>query len=305
MEQPILQVEHLTKFFSVGPHAEVHAVDDVNFTLRRGRTFGLVGESGCGKSSCARTIIRIYEPSQGKIIFNGQDIAHLKPRQMQPVRRNMQMIFQDPYASLNARMTVRDIIAEPLKAHHVCKSKQEVDEKVFAMLNRVGLTAEHAGRYAHEFSGGQRQRVGIARALIMNPKLIIADECISALDVSIQAQVVNLMKDIQQETGTAYLFIAHDLSMVKYISDRIGVLHLGHLLETGTTEEIFEHPIHPYTRSLLSAIPLPNPVVEKRRVAETYDYATSGIDYSKGTSHHVEGSHYVKCTDEEFAKWCK
>ena len=305
MEQPILQVEHLTKFFSVGPHAEVHAVDDVNFTLRRGRTFGLVGESGCGKSSCARTIIRIYEPSQGKIIFNGQDIAHLKPRQMQPVRRNMQMIFQDPYASLNARMTVRDIIAEPLKAHHVCKSKQEVDEKVFAMLNRVGLTAEHAGRYAHEFSGGQRQRVGIARALIMNPKLIIADECISALDVSIQAQVVNLMKDIQQETGTAYLFIAHDLSMVKYISDRIGVLHLGHLLETGTTEEIFEHPIHPYTRSLLSAIPLPNPVVEKRRVAETYDYATSGIDYTKGTSHHVEGSHYVKCTDDEFAQWCK
>ena len=147
--------------------------------------------------------------------------------------------------------------------------------------------------------------MGIARALIMNPKLIIADECISALDVSIQAQVVNLMKDIQQETGTAYLFIAHDLSMVKYISDRIGVLHLGHLLETGTTEEIFEHPIHPYTRSLLSAIPLPNPVVEKRRVAETYDYATSGIDYSKGTSHHVEGSHYVKCTDEEFARWCK
>ena len=305
MEQPILQVEHLTKFFSVGPHAEVHAVDDVNFTLRRGRTFGLVGESGCGKSSCARTIIRIYEPSQGKIIFNGQDIAHLKPRQMQPVRRNMQMIFQDPYASLNARMTVRDIIAEPLKAHHVCKSKQEVDEKVFAMLNRVGLTAEHAGRYAHEFSGGQRQRVGIARALIMNPKLIIADECISALDVSIQAQVVNLMKDIQQETGTAYLFIAHDLSMVKYISDRIGVLHLGHLLETGTTEEIFENPIHPYTRSLLSAIPLPNPVVEKRRVAETYDYATSGIDYNKGTNHLVSGSHYVKCTDEEFAKWCK
>ena len=305
MEQPILQVEHLTKFFSVGPHAEVHAVDDVNFTLRRGRTFGLVGESGCGKSSCARTIIRIYEPSQGKIIFNGQDIAHLKPRQMQPVRRNMQMIFQDPYASLNARMTVRDIIAEPLKAHHVCKSKQEVDEKVFAMLNRVGLTAEHAGRYAHEFSGGQRQRVGIARALIMNPKLIIADECISALDVSIQAQVVNLMKDIQQETGTAYLFIAHDLSMVKYISDRIGVLHLGHLLETGTTEEIFADPIHPYTRSLLSAIPLPNPVVEKRRVAETYDYATSGIDYSKGTSHLVSGSHYVKCTDEEFATWCK
>ena len=190
MEQPILQVEHLTKFFSVGPHAEVHAVDDVNFTLRRGRTFGLVGESGCGKSSCARTIIRIYEPSQGKIIFNGQDIAHLKPRQMQPVRRNMQMIFQDPYASLNARMTVRDIIAEPLKAHHVCKSKQEVNEKVFAMLNRVGLTAEHAGRYAHEFSGGQRQRIGIARLALRRYDLIIADEITASLDPDTSGQVM-------------------------------------------------------------------------------------------------------------------
>ena len=214
MEQPILQVEHLTKFFSVGPHAEVHAVDDVNFTLRRGRTFGLVGESGCGKSSCARTIIRIYEPSQGKIIFNGQDIAHLKPRQMQPVRRNMQMIFQDPYASLNARMTVRDIIAEPLKAHHVCKSKQEVDEKVFAMLNRVGLTAEHAGRYAHEFSGGQRQRVGIARALIMNPKLIIADEPTTALDVTIQAQILDLLRNLKDQINSSIMFITHDLGVI-------------------------------------------------------------------------------------------
>ena len=259
MEQPILQVEHLTKFFSVGPHAEVHAVDDVNFTLRRGRTFGLVGESGCGKSSCARTIIRIYEPSQGKIIFNGQDIAHLKPRQMQPVRRNMQMIFQDPYASLNARMTVRDIIAEPLKAHHVCKSKQEVDEKVFAMLNRVGLTAEHAGRYAHEFSGGQRQRVGIARALVLNPALVICDEPISALDVSIQAQVVNLLRDYQQAEGTSYLFIAHDLSMVRHISDRVGVMYLGKIVELADSQELYSHPMHPYTQALLSAIPLPKP----------------------------------------------
>ena len=171
------------------------------------------------------------------------------------------------------------------------------------MLEKVGLSPEHATRYPHQFSGGQRQRVGIARALIMNPRLIIADECISALDVSIQAQVVNLMKDIQEETGTAYLFIAHDLSMVKYISDRIGVLHLGHLLETGTTEEIFDHPVHPYTKSLLSAIPAPNPQVEKKRKALTYDYKTSGIDYSQGTNHLVEGTHYVKCTDEEFEKW--
>ena len=264
MEQPILQVEHLTKFFSVGPHAEVHAVDDVNFTLRRGRTFGLVGESGCGKSSCARTIIRIYEPSQGKIIFNGQDIAHLKPRQMQPVRRNMQMIFQDPYASLNARMTVRDIIAEPLKAHHVCKSKQEVDEKVFAMLNRVGLTAEHAGRYAHEFSGGQRQRVGIARALVLNPALVICDEPISALDVSIQAQVVNMFEDLQQEMGLTYLFIAHDLSVVKHISNRIGVMYLGKLVELADSFELIAHSVHPYTRSLISAIPVADPVTARQ-----------------------------------------
>ena len=259
MEQPILQVEHLTKFFSVGPHAEVHAVDDVNFTLRRGRTFGLVGESGCGKSSCARTIIRIYEPSQGKIIFNGQDIAHLKPRQMQPVRRNMQMIFQDPYASLNARMTVRDIIAEPLKAHHVCKSKQEVDEKVFAMLSRVGLTAEHAGRYAHEFSGGQRQRIGIARALAVDPKFIVCDEPVSALDVSIQAQVINMFEELQEKLGVAYLFIAHDLLVVHHISKRIAVMYLGRIVEIADADELNEHPIHPYTLSLLSAVPVPDP----------------------------------------------
>ena len=265
MEQPILQVEHLTKFFSVGPHAEVHAVDDVNFTLRRGRTFGLVGESGCGKSSCARTIIRIYEPSQGKIIFNGQDIAHLKPRQMQPVRRNMQMIFQDPYASLNARMTVRDIIAEPLKAHHVCKSKQEVDEKVFAMLNRVGLTAEHAGRYAHEFSGGQRQRVGIARALVLNPALVICDEPISALDVSIQAQVLNLLNELKHDLDLTYIFVAHDLSVVEYISDRVGVMYLGNFVEVGEKEKIYSNPMHPYTQALLSAVPVPDPKLSRTR----------------------------------------
>ena len=304
-KEVVLEVKNLKKYFPASHKRVLKAVDDVSFTNHKGETFGIVGESGCGKTTCGKTCTGILTKTDGQVLYQGKDVHQMSKAERNAFTQKVQTIFQDPYASLNARMTVRDIIAEPLKAHHVCKSKQEVDEKVFAMLNRVGLTAEHAGRYAHEFSGGQRQRVGIARALIMNPKLIIADECISALDVSIQAQVVNLMKDIQQETGTAYLFIAHDLSMVKYISDRIGVLHLGHLLETGTTEEIFEHPIHPYTRSLLSAIPLPNPVVEKRRVAETYDYATSGIDYSKGTRHHVEGSHYVKCTDEEFAKWCK
>ena len=298
----------------------VHAIRGVNIDLYKGETVALVGESGSGKSVTMKAAMGILAKNatvnSGSIRFSyhhadgSPESVDLLQKDKKWIRRHINgkriaMVFQDPMASLNPRKKVEDIIGEGLDIHHLCKTQAERREKVEKILAKVGLSPEHAERYPHQFSGGQRQRVGIARALIMNPKLIIADECISALDVSIQAQVVNLMKDIQQETGTAYLFIAHDLSMVKYISDRIGVLHLGHLLETGTTEEIFEHPIHPYTRSLLSAIPLPNPVVEKRRVAETYDYATSGIDYSKGTSHHVEGSHYVKCTDEEFAKWCK
>ena len=272
---PLLKVEGLKQYFKVNKNFTVKAVDDVSFEIYPGETYGLVGESGSGKSTIGRSIIRLYDPTAGRITFDGQDISgHLSHAQNNTLRTQMQMIFQDPMASLNPRKKVEDIIGEGLDIHHMYKTQAERREKVEKILAKVGLAPEHAERYPHQFSGGQRQRVGIARALIMNPKLIIADECISALDVSIQAQVVNLMKDIQQETGTAYLFIAHDLSMVKYISDRIGVLHLGHLLETGTTEEIFADPIHPYTRSLLSAIPLPNPVVEKRRVAETYDYAT-------------------------------
>ena len=306
MSEPLLKVENLKQHFPVSRQFTVKAVNGVSFEVYPGETYGLVGESGSGKTTIGRSIIRLYDPTDGKITFNGREISgKLSADTRKMLRAEMQMIFQDPMASLNPRKKVEDIIGEGLDIHHTCHSKAERSALIAEMLKKVGLSPEHASRYPHQFSGGQRQRVGIARALIMQPKLIIADECISALDVSIQAQVVNLMKDIQQETGTAYLFIAHDLSMVKYISDRIGVLHLGHLLETGTTEEIFANPIHPYTRSLLSAIPLPNPVVEKRRVAETYDYATSGIDYAKGTSHHVEGSHYVKCTDEEFAKWCK
>ena len=318
-KEQVLSVRDLDITFktTAGP---VHAIRGVNIDLYKGETVALVGESGSGKSVTMKAAMGIL--AQNAIVNSGSiqfsyhhadgspETVDLLQKDKKWIRRHINgkriaMVFQDPMASLNPRKKVEDIIGEGLDIHHLCKTQAERREKVEKILAKVGLAPEHAERYPHQFSGGQRQRVGIARALIMNPKLIIADECISALDVSIQAQVVNLMKDIQQETGTAYLFIAHDLSMVKYISDRIGVLHLGHLLETGTTEEIFEHPIHPYTRSLLSAIPLPNPVVEKRRVAETYDYATSGIDYSKGTRHHVEGSHYVKCTDEEFAKWCK
>ena len=287
------------------PPKTLKAVDGVTLRLYEGETLGVVGESGCGKSTFARAIIGLVKATDGHVAWLGKELLGMKPDEWRAVRSDIQMIFQDPLASLNPRMTIGEIIAEPLRTYHPKMSRQEVRERVKAMMLKVGLLPNLINRYPHEFSGGQCQRIGIARALILEPKLIICDEPVSALDVSIQAQVVNLMKDIQQETGTAYLFIAHDLSMVKYISDRIGVLHLGHLLETGTTEEIFENPVHPYTRSLLSAIPLPNPVVEKRRVAETYDYATSGIDYNKGTDHHVSGSHYVKCTDEEFAKWCK
>ena len=302
--EPILTVDGLKQYFKVSSSFTVHAVEDVSFKIYPGETYGLVGESGSGKSTIGRSVIILYDPTAGTIKFNGMDIGgKMNKETNKALRTQMQMIFQDPMASLNPRKKVRDILGEGLDIHHMYKSKEEREEKIKAILAKVGLAPEHAARYPHQFSGGQRQRVGIARALIMNPKLIIADECISALDVSIQAQVVNLMKDIQQETGTAYLFIAHDLSMVKYISDRIGVLHLGHLLETGTTEEIFENPMHPYTRSLLSAIPSPNPAVEKNRVAETYDYKTSGINYGEGTYHHIGGTHYVKCTDAEFEKF--
>ena len=303
-KQPLLQVKDLKQYFKVNSGYTVRAVDGVSFDIYPGETYGLVGESGSGKSTIGRSIIRLYEPTAGQILFDGKDISgRLDKKATQALRTQMQMIFQDPMACLNPRKKVGEIIGEGLDIHHLYSSHAERKEKIDRILAKVGLAPEHADRYPHQFSGGQRQRVGIARALIMDPKLIIADECISALDVSIQAQVVNLMKDIQQETGTAYLFIAHDLSMVKYISDRIGVLHLGHLLETGTTEEIFSNPVHPYTRSLLSAIPSPNPRVEKTRIAESYDYASSGIDYHAGTLHTLEGTHQVLGTDGDIARW--
>ena len=306
MSEPLLKVENLVQHFPVSRTYTVKAVNGVSFNIYPGETYGLVGESGSGKTTIGRSIIRLYNPTDGRITFNGKVISGALDRDTRSMlRSDMQMIFQDPMASLNPRKKVGDIISEGMDIHHRFANRQEREEKISEMLKKVGLSPEHAARYPHQFSGGQRQRVGIARALIMNPKLIIADECISARDVSIQAPVVNLMKDIQEETQCAYLFIAHDLSMVKYISDRIGVLHLGYMVESGTKEEIFSHPVHPYTKSLLSAIPHPNPVVEKHRVALTYNYATSGIDYAKGTEHSVGGSHTVLATDEEFDAWTK
>ena len=261
----LLRVENLTKHFPVSGNKVVHAVDDVSFSIEKGKTLGLVGESGCGKSSCARTVIRIYDPTRGKIILDGTDITNLSQKEMLPHRRKMQMIFQDPYASLNARMTVQDIIAEPLRAHHICKNKAEERELVADMLHQVGLNQEHASRYAHEFSGGQRQRVGIARALILHPRLVICDEPISALDVSIQAQVVNMLRAFQEEQGLTYLFIAHDLSMVRYVSDDVGVMYLGKLVEKCGTDEIYAHPLHPYTQGLLSSVPIPDPELARKK----------------------------------------
>ncbi|MHD0316071.1 ABC transporter ATP-binding protein [Fusobacterium sp. THCT1E2] len=303
---PLLEVKNLKQYFKINKKFTVKAVDDISFNIYPGETYGLVGESGSGKSTTGRSIIRLYEPTDGEVNFKGVKISgKLSTSQLQHLRTKMQMIFQDPMACLNPRMKVIDIIAQGLDIHKLYKDEKEREEKVYHILELVGLSHEHAMRYPHQFSGGQRQRIGIARALIMNPELIIADEAISALDVSIQAQVVNLMKELQKKTGAAYLFIAHDLSMVKYISDRIGVLHLGHLVETGTTEEIFNNPIHPYTKSLLSAIPLPDPRVEKVRIAMTYDYKSSGIDYTKGKQNHIDGQHYVLATDEELNEWIK
>lgn len=302
--EPLLTVENLKQYFHQAKHNTVKAVDGVSFELYAGETFGLVGESGSGKSTIGRSIIRLYKPTAGKITFAGKDIsARLSSETQQFLRMNMQMIFQDPLASLNPRKTIGESIGEGLDIHRLYTSKAERKEKIQHILKKVGLLPAYIDRYPHQFSGGQRQRVGIARALVMNPRLIIADECISALDVSVQAQVVNLMKDIQKETGMAYLFIAHDLSMVKYISDRIGVLHYGHLVEFGTTEEIFANPVHPYTKSLLSAIPRVNLELERKRTVFTYDYATSGIDYTKGKKQHISGDHYVLATNAEYAAW--
>ncbi len=303
-EDYILQVRDLKQYFYPDKKHIVKAVDGVSFNVRRGTTFGLVGESGSGKSTIGKDLIRLNDPSSGSIIFDGVEIAgKLDPSRRRHITSRMQMIFQDPMASLNPKKKIIDIVAEGLDANHICASREERDEKVCAMLEGVGLSREFANRYPHMFSGGQRQRVGIARAIIMNPELIIADECISALDVSIQAQVVNLLKDLQAERKLTYVFIAHDLSMVKYISDDIGVLHLGHMVEMGTKDDIFDHPVHPYTKSLLSAIPEPNPITERSKRVQGYDYYSSGIDYTKGTQHMLSDTHMVLCTDEELSQW--
>ncbi len=337
----LLRVEHLCQYFKVNK-----AVDDVSFDIRKGEVFGLVGESGCGKTTTGRSIIKLYDITDGNIYFRGRRIAagirtyrenikraRAEMKNADPTRREelrqyilqqreeiraarqdhnakenrcvteIQMIFQDPIASLDPRMTVYETIAEGLRIRGE-RDKTIIDEKVYSVLERVGLVREHAGRYPHEFSGGQRQRIGVARAVVMQPELIIADEPVSALDVSIQAQVINLLNELRDDLGLTILFIAHDLSVVKYFSDRIGVMYYGKMVELATSDELFAHPLHPYTRALLSAIPLPDPNYEKNRVREKYN-PLAAHDYSvdKPSFREVSPGHFVMCNDEEFARY--
>lgn len=307
MAEKILEIVDLKLYFNQGKRNEVRAVDGITFDIYKGETFGLVGESGCGKSTTGRTIIRLYNATDGQVIFDGIDVhAKKSKKDTKAFNRKMQMIFQDPYASLNPRMKVLDIIAEGIDIHGLAKNSKDRTARVHELLEIVGLNEEHANRYPHEFSGGQRQRLGIARALAVEPEFIIADEPISALDVSIQAQVVNLLKELQDDRGLTYLFIAHDLSMVKYISDRIGVMYYGRIVEVGPAEIIYKEPLHPYTQSLLSAIPLPDPEYERNRVRKSYK--PSSHNYAEGEEvimREVEPGHFVLCSQREYDSFNK
>lgn len=298
-QKKILEVKHLKQYFKNGRNV-TKAIDDVSFDIYEGETFGLVGESGSGKTTTGRSILQLYKPTSGEIIFEGKNVENLKSRADKlAFTRDAQMIFQDPYASLNPRMTVEDIIAEGLDIHHLVKNKEERSKRVEELLETVGLNKSHASRFPHEFSGGQRQRIGIARVLAVEPKFIVADEPISALDVSIQAQVVNLMIELQKKRNLTYLFIAHDLSMVKFISDRIGVMHYGKLLEVGPADDVYDRPLHDYTKSLISAVPIPDPEIERSRTRIPYDAQKEEMDGKERSMHEIRPGHFVRCSEDE------
>lgn len=314
MSEYILEVRDLKQYFPVRTGwfgtTPLKAVDGVSFGIRPGETLGLVGESGCGKTTVGRTILHLYKPTSGEVIYNG---TPLTPANIDQYRKDIQIVFQDPYSSLNPRMTVADIVGEPLDIHHLYKNKKERDEKIAGLLTLVGLNSDHARRYAHEFSGGQRQRICIARALALNPEFVVCDEPVSALDVSIQAQIINLLKSLQEKRNLTYLFISHDLSVVEHISDTVGVMYLGNLVEYGETDDIFAHPLHPYTKALFSAIPIPDPTVKRERVVlqgsipspanppsgckfhTRCPYATERCKTEAPKQREVEPGHYVVC----------
>ncbi|MGG0644126.1 dipeptide ABC transporter ATP-binding protein [Sporosarcina gallistercoris] len=317
MNQTLLEVQNIKKYFPLPSKLFskkkefVKAVDGVSFTVNKGETLSIVGESGCGKSTTGRMIMKLLDITEGKVLFEGQDITDMTDDQIRPLRKEFQMVFQDPYASLNPRLTIKETLEEPLIVHNVNKSNRS--QRVTELLEVVGLNKYHADRYPHEFSGGQRQRIGIARALAVNPKLIIADEPVSALDVSIQSQVLNLLKDLQEEFGLTYVFIAHDLSVVEHISDRVGVMYLGRLVELATRDELFGRPLHPYTKALLSAVPIPDPTVKRERIILKGDIPSPANPPSGCTFHtrcpfaqetckiqvpefrELETGHYVAC----------
>lgn len=300
-DEILLSIKNLKQYFNAGKKNEVRAIDNISFDIYKGETLGLVGESGCGKSTTGKSIIKLNDITSGEILYEGTDIQKIKKRKdLLKFNKKIQMIFQDPYASLNPRLKVMDIVAEGIDIHHLASDKRDRKKRVYDLLETVGLSKEHANRYPHEFSGGQRQRIGIARALAVEPEFIIADEPISALDVSIQAEVVNLLLKLQRERGITFLFIAHDLSMVKYISDRIAVMHFGKIVEIGPSEEIYQNPLHDYTKSLLSAIPQPDPESERSR--KRFSYIDDEENNHLRRLHEIRPNHFVFSTEEEAAK---
>lgn len=300
-DEILLSIKNLKQYFNAGKKNEVRAIDNISFDIYKGETLGLVGESGCGKSTTGKSIIKLNDITSGEILYEGTDIQKIKKRKdLLKFNKKIQMIFQDPYASLNPRLKVMDIVAEGIDIHHLASDKRDRKKRVYDLLETVGLSKEHANRYPHEFSGGQRQRIGIARALAVEPEFIIADEPISALDVSIQAQVVNLLLKLQRERGITFLFIAHDLSMVKYISDRIAVMHFGKIVEIGPSEEVYQNPLHDYTKSLLSAIPQPDPESERSR--KRFSYIDDEENNHLRRLHEIRPNHFVFSTEEEAAK---
>lgn len=307
-EEPLIKVEHLKKYFPItaGVFSRtigyVKAVDDISFKIKKGETLGLVGESGCGKSTTGRSILRLIEKTSGNVIFEGKDIYKLKKEELRRMRPKMQIIFQDPYSSLNPRLTVEEIVGESLEDHDICKNKKEIREKVMETIEMCGLAPYHIKRYPHEFSGGQRQRIGIARALILNPDFVVADEPVSALDVSIQSQIINLLCDLQAKLGFSYLFISHDLSVVKHISHKVGVMYLGSMVEMAPKNELYSKPLHPYTKALLSAVPIPDPTIKRNRIILEGDIP-SPANPPSGCKFHTRCPYAMKKCEEEIPEY--